>query len=196
MPDLPPLISSRLGEAFAYALEQHAGQRRKGTRIPYICHPLAVASLVLEAGGGEDEAIAGLLHDVPEDCGGRARLAEIRARFGEPVATLVDGCTDTYQDPKPPWRERKEAFLTRLQAGDPALLRVVSADKLHNARSMLGDYRREGEALWDRFSADLDRERCRAAILWYYGELVAVLGRAGPPQLTGELERVVAELAA
>ena len=107
----PDASAQRYGKALAYAAEKHAGQKRKGTRIPYISHPLAVASLVLEYGGSEDEVIAALLHDVPEDCGGQEVLDEIRQKFGMGAAAIVEGCSDTLESPKPKWRPRKEAHI-------------------------------------------------------------------------------------
>ena len=99
-------LGPRFNEAFLYAAEKHASQKRKRTDVPYISHLMSVAALVLEAGGGEDEAIAALLHDVVEDCGGHPVLEEIRGRFGDRVAHIVDGCTDAYTIPKPPWKAR------------------------------------------------------------------------------------------
>ena len=104
--------------AFVFAAEKHKGQTRKASSIPYIAHLMGVASLVLEAGGDEDLAIAALLHDVVEDCGGVPMLKEVRRRFGARVAKVVDGCTDAYTDPKPPWRERKEKYIARLRNED------------------------------------------------------------------------------
>ena len=112
---------------------------RKGSQTPYIAHPLGVASLVLEDGGDEDEAIAALLHDAPEDQGGLETLEQIRIRFGERVASIVDGCTDTYETPKPPWRRRKDDYLAHLPTASPSVWRVSLADKLHNARTILVD---------------------------------------------------------
>jgi len=180
--------SPRFTSAMAYALTKHAGQLRKGTGIPYISHPLSVAALVLEDEGSEDEAIAGLFHDVVEDCGGAPVLDEIRELYGELVAHIVDGCTDAYGQPKPPWDERKRVFLASLEQTDVSVLRVVSADKLHNARSLLTDLEDIGEVLWDRFTASREQS------LWYYGELVSILNRRQPSRLSRELARVVARL--
>ena len=141
----PDASAQRYGKALAYAAEKHAGQKRKGTKIPYISHPLAVASLVLEYGGGEDEVIAALLHDVAEDAGGQEALDEIRAKFGMGVAAIVEGCTDTLEKPKPKWRPRKEAYVEHLQGAPPSVRLVAAADKLHNARAILKDYRAIGD---------------------------------------------------
>jgi GTP pyrophosphokinase len=185
-------MSRRLGEAAAWAAELHATQVRKGTPVPYISHLFAVASLVLEDGGGEDEAIAALLHDAVED--GWTTLAAIGVRFGAGVAAIVESCSDTTVIPKPPWRERKERYIAHLwaDATSAGALRVSNADKVHNARSMLADYRVHGEELWARFNQDA---QCAEALLCYYGELVtAFMSRRGAGLLTDELQRTVDEL--
>jgi GTP pyrophosphokinase len=172
--------------ALPYAAQVHRDQVRKGTSTPYITHLLAVASIVGENGGTEDEVVAALLHDAPEDQGGEARLGEIRAQFGYGVAEIVDGCTDTYETPKPPWRERKERYLAHL-ADAPESVRLVSAaDKLHNASTVLSDYRLLGEDLWTRFNGKKD------GTLWYYRAVVVTLQGDGP--IVEELDRVVTEL--
>src|SRR5882672_4990026 len=114
----PPHLGPRLQRAFRYAAEKHAGQTRKKTAVPYLSHLIAVASLVLEAGGDEDLAIAALLHDVVEDCGGAPVLKAIRKRFGKRVAKIVDGCTDSDSFPKPPWLERKQTYISHLKKAD------------------------------------------------------------------------------
>jgi (p)ppGpp synthase/HD superfamily hydrolase len=180
--------TTRFEAALTYATHLHRDQTRKGTDIPYVGHLLGVASLVIEDGGSEDEAIAGLLHDAVEDQGGAPRLEDIRTRFGEGVAAIVAGCTDADTTPKPPWRQRKEAYLAHLREATADVLRVSAADKLHNARAILADYRALGEALWPRFSEGRDE------ILWYYRSLVAIFLERGPARLAGELARAVAEL--
>jgi (p)ppGpp synthase/HD superfamily hydrolase len=176
----------KLEHALLYASRLHRDQLRKGTGIPYITHLLAVASIVGENGGTEDEVVAALLHDAPEDRGGEATLDEIRARFGDEVAQIVEGCTDTYEVPKPPWHERKERYLAHL-ASAPASVRLVSsADKLHNARAILSDYRLLGEDLWDRFNGG------KEGTLWYYRAIVETLRGGGP--IVEELNRVVTDL--
>src|SRR5947207_945781 len=149
-------FSSRFEEASVFATRLHAGQRRKGTAIPYIAHLLGVTSIVLEQGGNEDEAIAALLHDAIEDQGGAATREEIRRRFGDAVVAIVDGCTDAEVMPKPPWRGRKEAYIAYLRQTSPAVRLVSAADKLHNARTILADYRVLGDALWQRFTGGND----------------------------------------
>src|SRR6266581_8934404 len=119
-------IGPRFLRAFQFAAQMHSGQTRKASTIPYIAHLMGVASLVLEAGGDEDLAIAALLHDVVEDCGGAPMLKEVRRSFGSRVAKVVDGCTDTDVCPKPPWLERKEKYIAHLQKAD-ADTRLVSA---------------------------------------------------------------------
>jgi (p)ppGpp synthase/HD superfamily hydrolase len=181
-------LTRRFEEALAYAYRLHAGQRRKASGEPYIAHPLSVAALVIEDGGDEDEAIAALLHDVIEDQGGEEVREQIDQRFGERVAAIVSGCSDADTLPKPPWRERKEAFLRSLRQASPEVLRVTAADKLHNARSVLRAYRRQGDALWQRFNGG------KQGTLWYYRAIVELLQerRGGP--LVEELTRVVTEL--
>ncbi len=180
--------AQRYGKALAYAAEKHAGQKRKGTRIPYISHPMAVASLVLEYGGSEDEVIAALLHDVAEDCGGQEALDEIRLRFGMGVAAIVEGCSDTLETPKPKWKPRKETYIDNLREAHRSVRIVAAADKLHNARSILRDFRSEGEDVWKRFSAP------KEDVLWYYGAVTRALEARGLSPLLEELDRAVGEL--
>jgi (p)ppGpp synthase/HD superfamily hydrolase len=185
---MPSLLSPRFEDALIYATRLHATQTRKGSGVPYISHLLAVAGLVLEAGGDEDHAIAALLHDAAEDQGGLATLAAIRMRFGDAVADIVAACSDTFEEPKPPWHARKRAYLDHLRDAPPAVRLVSCADKLHNARAIAADYRHHGEALWQRFNAGPDD------ILWYYRELSAIFTARGPERLAAELALVVAEL--
>ena len=182
--------SARFEEALVYATQLHAAQRRKGSDIPYVAHLLAVAAIVLEDGGGEDEAIAGLLHDAVEDQGGAPTRAEIRRRFGDRVTAIVDGCTDADTVPKPPWRARKERYVAHVKEAPADVRRVSAADKLHNARAILADYRAHGEALWSRFNGG------REGTLWYYRALIGAYREAAtePSGLLDELERVVSEL--
>jgi len=181
-------LTLRFEEALIYATHLHATQSRKGSATPYIAHLLAVTALVLENGGNEDEAIAALLHDAVEDQGGAATREEIRRRFGNSIVEIVDGCTDADVVPKPPWRPRKEAFLARLREATASVRLVVAADKLHNARSVLGDYRVLGESLWKRFNGGKD------GTLWYYRTAVDALRSGGTNPLIDELDRVVTEL--
>ena len=188
MPRPSSKLGARFNEAFLFAAEKHATQTRKKTDVPYISHLMSVASLVLEAGGGEDEGVAALLHDVVEDCGGHPVLEEIRQRFGDRVANIVEGCTDAYTIPKPPWKQRKLDYLEVLRRADEDVRLVSAADKLHNVRSILADYRREGDSVWERFSGRRD------GTLWYYRAVLDVLRQGKANRLVDELERVVTEL--
>ena len=145
-----PKLGVRFQRAFRYAAKMHEGQARKQTAVPYLSHLMAVASLVLEAGGDEDLAIAALLHDVVEDCGGMPRLREIHKQFGPRVAHIVEGCTDTFVEPKPEWSERKRGYLNEVKHADAETRLVSASDKLHNVRTILADYRKDGEAIWKR----------------------------------------------
>ena len=182
------ILSDRFEKALVYAFQVHQMQMRKGSSVPYIAHLIAVTSLVLEDGGDEDEAIAALLHDAAEDHGGLRTLEEIRTKFGDRVAGIVDGCTDTYDDPKPPWLERKSAYLEKLLTASPDILRVSVADKLHNARSLLFDLRRSGEETWSRFNGG------KSGTLWYYNELLKVYQLITPTMMVEEFARVVQQI--
>ena len=191
-PELPTaVLSARFSEAVRWAAMLHADDVRKGTRIAYVSHLLGVASLVLEDSGTEEEAIAALLHDAIKDRG--TPEAEIRARFGKPIADIVVACSE------PPgidrtaatWRERKTRYLAHLEAGvSESALRVTAADKLHNARSILADVRDHGPGVWDKFNAPV------ADHIWYYTELVRVLSDAHDGPTVRELQRVVGDLVA
>jgi GTP pyrophosphokinase len=188
----PTRLGPRYGEAVAWAVRLHDGQVRKGTGIPYAAHVLAVSAIALEHGADEDVAIAALLHDSVEDCGGELTGELVAARFGPRVARIVAGCTDATVTPKPPWAARKAAYLAHLPGASPDVLLVSASDKLHNARSILTDHRRIGDAIWGRFTGG------REGSLWYYRSLVAAYERAGtvPPALLAELDGVVGELEA
>ncbi len=185
-------VRVKLGERFVRAVEMaielHADQTRKGTSTPYIGHLLGVCSLVIDYGGDEDEIIAALLHDGPEDQGGVETLERIRAEFGDGVAAIVEGCTDTFEEPKPDWRPRKEGYIEHLKSAPAPVLRVSLADKLHNARAILLDYRTEGDALWGRFSSTKEEN------LWYYRSLVEVFLQRSLGPMACELKRTVDEL--
>lgn len=186
---MPTQLSQRFEDAFVFANKLHAEQFRKGkTGVPYVAHLMSVCALVLESGGGEDEAIAALLHDAVEDQGGAETREVIRQRFGEHVASIVDGCTDSWENPKPPWRQRKERFVEGLAEAPPEVIRVVSADKLHNARAVLRDYRTLGEDLWPRFRGGRDGS------LWYYRAISDALAARGDNETVRELGQVVGEL--
>lgn len=178
----------KFGEALDYAVRVHRDQKRKGTQVPYVTHLLAVAAIVGEHGGTEDEVVAALLHDAPEDQGGKERLEDIREQFGDEVAGIVAGCTDTYEDPKPPWRERKEAYVAHITHAPESVRLISAADKLHNARAILADLRAVGDGVWQRFTGG------KEGTLWYYRALVAALRAAGSNAVVEELDRVVSEL--
>jgi (p)ppGpp synthase/HD superfamily hydrolase len=189
-------FSRRFGAALQFANELHAAQTRKSTVVPYISHLMGVASLVLEHGGSADEAIAALLHDSVEDQaeeypGGATSLrAHIQEAFGPAVLEIVNGCTDADTYPKPPWRERKERYVTHLMTASASIRLVSCADKLHNARAILSDLRSVGIAVFDRFTAG------REGTLWYYRQLADTFTALGPPLLAAELDRTVREIEA
>lgn len=180
---------TRLAQAMAMAAELHKDQRRKGTEIPYISHLMSVSALVMEFGGDEDQAIAGLLHDVLEDVGAEHE-AVIAERFGPRVAGIVRACTDADVLPKPPWRARKEAYLAHLETAAPDALLVSLADKVHNARAILIDVRTHGATVYDRFKAG------REGTLWYYAALSEAFSRLLPGPLAEELARTVTAMQA
>jgi GTP pyrophosphokinase len=186
----PIHLTERFQDAFRFASTLHASQKRKGTDIPYLSHLLGVTSLVLEDGGDEDQAIAALLHDAVEDQGGLKTLEAIRQQFGHHVAEIVDGCTDTYTHPKPPWRQRKEAYLAHLQIAAPEVVRVSLADKLHNARSIYADLQRNGKSTWRRFNGGRD------GTIWYYRSLVDIFETISSSPNVAELRRVIEALEA
>jgi (p)ppGpp synthase/HD superfamily hydrolase len=183
----PPKLGPLLQSAFRYASEKHDGQARKQTLVPYLSHLMAVASLVLEAGGDEEMAIAALLHDVVEDCGGMPRLREVRKLFGGRVAKIVEGCTDSFGDPKAEWKQRKNDYLEHVKHADTETRLVSAADKLHNVRTILTDYRQDGENIWTRFSGK------KEGTLWYYRALSDEFQRSSN-RLSRELAIVVSEL--
>jgi len=185
------VLTSRFEQALQYATVIHAHQLRKGSSIPYVAHLLAVTSIVLEYGGDEDLAIGALLHDAGEDAGGQGRIDDIRQRFGDAVADIVLGCTDTLITPKPPWHERKKAYIAHLQEASTGVRMVSAADKLANARAIAHDYRVHGEQLWQRFSASRDDT------LWYYDALASQFVMCGDhASLATELQRTVAGIKA
>src|SRR5512143_1709170 len=182
--------TERLARAFQYAAQLHARQFRKDTAIPYISHLMAVASIVLEHGGNEDQVIAALLHDAIEDHpqGGLTRQ-QIRKQFGARVLALVEACSDSATKPKPPWRKRKERYLRHLPKAPHKAKLISLADKLHNARAILSDHRQIGEKVWKRFNAP------KKEILWYYRSLANLFARVRHHRpLVEELDRVVTEL--
>jgi (p)ppGpp synthase/HD superfamily hydrolase len=185
-------LTERFDRALLYATHVHGGQARKGTSTPYVAHLLAVAATVLEYGGSEDMAIAGLLHDAVEDQGGDARLDDIRNRFGDRVADVVRACSDSTaaNEPKEDWRLRKTRYLEHLNTVDEETLLVSLSDKIHNARSILRDLRKPeiGTSIWQRFKPT------KAETLWYYRELAEVFQRRLRGQLANELAEIVSVL--
>jgi len=179
------MLTARFDEAFEYARKLHASQVRKGTTAPYIGHLMGVTAIVLDDGGGEDEAIGALLHDAVEDQGGRERLEEIRQRFGDGVARIVEDCTDSWETPKNPWAERKRLYVEHARHLTAPSLRVSAADKVHNAYAILRDLRNIGETVWTRFSAAPDD------VMSYYESLVRAYREAGGGRLVDELDRIV-----
>jgi (p)ppGpp synthase/HD superfamily hydrolase len=182
------VLTGRFERALVFATRLHRDQRRKGSGVPYVSHILAVCELTLEYGGDEDEAIAALLHDAIEDQGGAVARAEILKKFGARVTEIVDGCTDTDESPKPAWRARKENYIRHVEVASASVRLVSACDKLHNARSLLMDYRVFGEDLWSRFTGRRD------GTLWYYRAMVNALRSAGSSPVVEELDRVVSEL--
>lgn len=165
-------LTGRYAKAISYANKHHKKQARKKTRIPYMSHCLAVSSLVLEAGGDEDQSIAGLLHDVAEDCGGEPRLVEIYNLFGRRVENIVRGCSDSLkksQEDKAPWKERKIEHLEKLKYSNQDILLVTGADKTHNARAIVTDLQIIGDDIWNRFNAP------KSDIIWYYESVLGIL---------------------
>lgn len=188
------MLKKRFEQALVYVAQLHNAQTRKVTGVPYVSHLLGVTSIALEHGADEDEAIAALLHDAVEDQGGAATLAVIQREFGDRVAAIVEGCTDTDQDPKPPWRERKEAYIARIRSGEdehgPSIRLVSCSDKVYNARSVLNEHYRIGEEVWKRFTGR------KTGTLWYYRAIYEAYIQFGETALTEELNRVVTELEA
>jgi (p)ppGpp synthase/HD superfamily hydrolase len=178
-------LTVRFDEAFKYAHEVHAAQTRKGNSSPYIGHLMGDASIVLDDGGSEDEAIGALLHDAAEDQGGRERLEDIRRRFGDAVARIVEDCTDSWETPKRAWIERKREYIEHARSLSPSSLRVAAADKVHNAYAILRDLRNMGETVWARFNAPADD------VIAYYESLVRAMRESGGGRLVEELERIV-----
>lgn len=175
--------------ALVLAGRLHEHQVRKGTDIPYVAHLLAVAGLVLEDGGTETQAVAALLHDAPEDQGGMAVLEEIRALFGDEVAAIVESCTDSFEHPKPPWKERKLRYVERLREEPIETVQVSLADKVHNAGAIVRDLEAHGHDLWRRFTVGAEEQ------LWYYRSLAEVFQARHPGPRSAELARLVDRMA-
>src|SRR5215213_6069665 len=175
------------GNALEFAARLHEKQTRKGSDTPYISHLLAVTAIALDYGATETEAIAAILHDAVEDQGGQEALEEIRRRYGDQVASIVEACSDTDESPKPPWRERKVAFVERLRTEPYSVRLVVAADKLHNVRDVLRAYRVHGDDLWSQFNGGRD------GTLWYYRAVVDALKQASKPE-EKQLNAIIEEI--
>jgi len=173
--------------AYEIAAERHRDQLRT-SGDPYLSHLLEVAHILADMRLDTTTLTAALLHDVVEDCGGAPMLQEVRRRFGERVAKVVDGCTDSDADPKPPWRQRKQDYISHLKSADDDTRLVSAADKLNNVRSILADYRESGESIWSRFNG------ARDGTLWYYRALLDVFLRGQRNRVVRELELAVTEL--
>ena len=181
-------LTSRFCRSVSLAIQLHSEQVRKGNGSPYIAHLLAVASLVVENGGSEDEAIAALLHDAVEDQGGLRTLQKIRSEFGDNVASIVAECSDSFETPRPPWRGRKEAYIASIPEKSASAKTVSLADAIHNAQALLNDFRAFGPELWDRFDGGYE------GTLWYYKALAQEFTRHGPQSLARQLCFIIAEL--
>jgi len=182
-------LGTRFDDALGYALRLHRKQARKGKNVPYAAHLLGTAGTVLDFGGNEAQAIAALLHDAAEDHGGRERLEEIRERFGRAVATMVEDCTDTFEEEKPEWKSRKRAYIASLPAKNRRSLLVSAADKLDNARAIVADLRKDGPATLDRFNG-------RGDTVWYFEELVKTFNKLKVGPVAAELEAAAEEMTA
>lgn len=183
-------LTGRFEDALLYATRLHANQMRKRSSVPYVAHLLGVTSLVLEDGGSEDEAIAALLHDAVEDQGGLETLEEIRIRYGSAVADMVLEVSDSKSEPKPPWQQRKQAYIASIQNASPAAIRISLADKVYNARSILRDVRETGESAWNKFNGG------KEGTLWYYEQLIQAFQKHGSRYLLSELIRIFEQLKA
>lgn len=188
LPHHPTRLTDRFQRALVLAHQLHANQVRKVSGIPYIAHLLSVTALVLEDGGTEDEAIAALLHDAIEDQGGEATRQVIYAQFGDAVVHIIDGCTESSDVPKPPWKQRKLQYLQQVRSASVSVRRVSLADKLHNARSLVAELRQWGNATWSYFNASPQD------ILWFYQSLLEIYLATGADAMTEALQQAVLEL--
>lgn len=183
------MLTERISQALALAIEAHTGQKRKGTDIPYVAHPMGVASIALDHGADEEQAMAALLHDAIED-GGAQYAKLIREKFGDRVADIVEGCTDGIPDAsgkKAPWKIRKEQYLEHLKDATDDVLLVSGSDKLHNARAIVEDLLKIGPAVFNRFTATQEQT------IWYYETLAEVFSQRGAPMakvLSNEVARM------
>jgi len=184
------LLSPKFALALQFANEIHSTQTRKGLGAPYISHLMAVCGLVLEYGGNETQAIAALLHDAAEDCGGRPMLETVRVMFGDDVAKIVDACTDTFEDPKPDWLPRKEAYLSAMAAKPSSSKLVTCADKLHNISHTLRDIKIEGAEAW-KVRMEGTSNSSSAKQCWYYLGCLESLSTGWANPILDEFARAV-----
>jgi (p)ppGpp synthase/HD superfamily hydrolase len=178
-----------ISKALEIALDAHRGQVRKSTSIPYISHPLAVASIAMEYGANQDQVIAALLHDAIED-GGESYRNIIRNNFGEHVLSLVEACTDGTPDAtgqKAPWTERKTRYLNHLEDASDDVLLVSGSDKLHNARAILRDLKVLGVSVFNRFSTSQEQT------IWYYESLSDIFTKRQQP-FAVEIAETISEI--
>ena len=182
------MLSDRFDDALTFARRIHNTQRRKASGTPYIAHLLSVCALVLEYGGTEDQAIAGLLHDAVEDQGGTKMAQEIEARFGATVARIVQDCSDSDGDTKADWQIRKDSYIAGIAGKSDDAALVIACDKLHNATSILVDLQMQGPDVFDRFTAG------REGTLWYYRQIADHLSQRLPGPLTRRLDETVARI--
>lgn len=182
------MYSEQLPRAFALAAELHQGQVRKGSGEPYLSHVMGVASLVIRYGGNEDEVAGALLHDTAEDCGGEVTLSLIREELGPEIEAIVRGCSDSLTIPKPPWKQRKDAFINSLPSASPSIILVSNCDKIYNLGTILDDFRVNGEHLWERFMGE------KEGTLWYYRTLTAFYMEQGSARPAEKLQRILLSL--
>lgn len=179
------MLSPKFEKALSFATQLHATQYRKGSKAPFITHLLSVCAIILEDGGTEDEAIAGLLHDAVEDQGGLKTLEAIKNTFGERIAQIVLECSETHLSPKPPWKERKVQSLAKMKQISDSAIRVVLADKVHNSQSLIREHQKYGTIIWNNFKAG------REGTVWYFNQVCAVLNERTNSELIHELKLAV-----
>lgn len=153
--------------AIQFASAAHAGQYRKGTKVPYLIHPLRVAKILIEAGCPETLAVAAILHDTVEDC--FVTYDQIQRLFGAEVCDFVRGASEP--DKSAPWEHRKQHTIDFLRTAQDGMLLVSVADKLDNIRSIREDLALHGELAWTRFKRGREHQR------WYFENLSAVFSQ-------------------
>ena len=181
------MLGASYSEALLRAKFLYDGRTRRGSKVPYLSHLLAVSALVLDDGGSEDEAIAALFHDVLEDHG-FAELEWIVKHFGDEAASIAVGCADPEVSDTSTWRQMKEEYLRSLETAGPRVRRVALAEKLENANHIFRSRKVRGEAFWAEMQVDRDE------LLWYFQELADFFVSERPGHMAAELARVVDEL--